>query len=693
MFPENDSLLDRQIAARRPTKKPLLYILPDPYRSSTLGADAAPWELQDRGLKVPLFTPIGQRPQPRLVDQAWIDIKMLKAWLAECEGKHDACYAAEPEDLFPQPSSLLFIDTARACLVQGRSDWHYVALSYVWGGTNSFLTTKDLLPSLYKPGVLDQSRRAILGLPRTISQAIALVKALGERYLWVDALCIVQDGDEKRDHLNAMASIYANAILTIVAAGGTGADQGFRGLRGISKRRQLNQRRARLTRQQSIIQPSSSQVWNDVHLRPWSTRAWTYQETICSRRLLIFANDSVRWCCKTARWSEESTSPDCVENYGTTELSKFNSTSDISSSPLPSHDEFETLVSTFNSRHLTYAQDAYHAFAGVTAQLGKKFDGAFICGLPEIFFDICLLWRPLRRDGPAWRRQLSAMEQGLPLPTWSWQGWQTEVSFPYTWNHSSDPAGPLPIMLGNTTVWRYKRRIQASDQLNARPWPFIENWWIPYARAGLKHRNAQVYPDDYFAGWTKRRHGTTPGFDLLAKEYERLGEVSFFSHAWDQDLEFCFPVPLSAEPQPPRLQRYIHFPTESARFKLGEVRGTMTRIHNLQGGPVGTLWQHDEEDEDFVRATTGELSDRPSIELIQIIGCSYPKSEAVTWEVEDYARDDYLEGLVEPKAFESVQNVIWIGRVGDLAFRKATGVVDDELWDASALEYVDVTMA
>lgn len=48
-----------------------------------------------------------------------------------------------------------------------------------------------------------------------------LVRALDERYVWVDALCIVQDdNDSKMQDIHNMGALYANATFTIVAADG-----------------------------------------------------------------------------------------------------------------------------------------------------------------------------------------------------------------------------------------------------------------------------------------------------------------------------------------------------------------------------------------------------------------------------------------------------------------------------------------
>ena len=55
-----------------------------------------------------------------------------------------------------------------------------------------------------------------------------LVRQLGERYLWVDALCLIQD-DAIDVQLGAtvMDCIYGRATFTVAAAGGTNAGSGL----------------------------------------------------------------------------------------------------------------------------------------------------------------------------------------------------------------------------------------------------------------------------------------------------------------------------------------------------------------------------------------------------------------------------------------------------------------------------------
>lgn len=70
----------------------------------------------------------------------------------------------------------------------------YVALSYIWGGTaEGYWTPQANLKQCSILGNLDASI-----LPDTISDTNQLVRQLCKRYLWVDALCIVQDDREDK---------------------------------------------------------------------------------------------------------------------------------------------------------------------------------------------------------------------------------------------------------------------------------------------------------------------------------------------------------------------------------------------------------------------------------------------------------------------------------------------------------------
>jgi hypothetical protein len=92
----------------------------------------------------------------------------------------------------------------------------YIALSYCWGKEPTLATTQE---NLY----LMQSGISMNSLPNTICDAVVITRKLGVRYLWVDALCILQGTDETARgdweiESPKMADIYSGAFLTIAAA-------------------------------------------------------------------------------------------------------------------------------------------------------------------------------------------------------------------------------------------------------------------------------------------------------------------------------------------------------------------------------------------------------------------------------------------------------------------------------------------
>jgi predicted metal-dependent phosphotriesterase family hydrolase len=68
-------------------------------------------------------------------------------------------------------------------------------------------------------------------IPQTICDAMELVKLMGEQYLWVDALCIVQDDPiDVGRHIQRMDRVYKAAQFTIINASGVDANAGLEGL-------------------------------------------------------------------------------------------------------------------------------------------------------------------------------------------------------------------------------------------------------------------------------------------------------------------------------------------------------------------------------------------------------------------------------------------------------------------------------
>jgi hypothetical protein len=142
----------------------------------------------------------------------------------------------EVEDPATEIPSFRVIDVIDNCITLAPEKCKYVALSYVWGLIDPktiLRTLKANVSDLQEPGGLLRPKY-YQKMPRTVRDAMEVVRRLDLRYLWVDSLCIIQDDDEqggsKMDAISKMDLVYGAAFLMIMVAGGKDAHAGIAGL-------------------------------------------------------------------------------------------------------------------------------------------------------------------------------------------------------------------------------------------------------------------------------------------------------------------------------------------------------------------------------------------------------------------------------------------------------------------------------
>ncbi|KAH8880980.1 heterokaryon incompatibility, partial [Thozetella sp. PMI_491] len=155
----------------------------------------------------------------------------------------------------------------------------YIALSYVWGPAPRKYLTKP---------------NTVLGpLPQAIEDAMEVVRNLGKRFLWVDAVCIDQDDpSHKETQIGVMGRIYRAAWATIINVSGASADHPIPRVRDTTRFRQLQFSDGE--RQYVSTLPALN-----AYLRqsPWSSRGWVLQEGLMSRRCIYFTHSQVYFEC------------------------------------------------------------------------------------------------------------------------------------------------------------------------------------------------------------------------------------------------------------------------------------------------------------------------------------------------------------------------------------------------------------
>jgi hypothetical protein len=151
----------------------------------------------------------------------------MKIWLRDCIDTHHNCRRnSSPDGTPPLPTRVIDVLDPGGPKLRETSNQQaeYLTLSYCWGPGKRLLNTrqsgwyKDFCEKL--PG--DDY------MPRTFREAVQVTRALGYRFLWIDAICIIQDdpNDVQRE-IARMADIYRLSTLTIAAASGPDTDSGL----------------------------------------------------------------------------------------------------------------------------------------------------------------------------------------------------------------------------------------------------------------------------------------------------------------------------------------------------------------------------------------------------------------------------------------------------------------------------------
>lgn len=214
----------------------------------------------------------------------------------------------------PQPKNMLVIDVKQMRITPLPANTRYLALSYMWGRKPFLQLTTSNSEQLKRKGSLSEQ-----DLPRTIDEAIKLVSMLDERYLWVDALCIVQDDSaNKIDQITQMDRIYLCAAMTIASAGGSDAYSGLSGFSPGSRRTQQTVETIGGVRF-VVMSPPLLDLLDGLE---WHSRGWTYQEFMLSKRVLFFTPQLVFYICALQSFAEDHYRPPVGSTYVTRSKAK-----------------------------------------------------------------------------------------------------------------------------------------------------------------------------------------------------------------------------------------------------------------------------------------------------------------------------------------------------------------------------------
>ena len=351
-------------------------------------------------------------------------------------------------------------------------------------------------------------------LPQTIQDAIIVTRKLGLQYLWVDALCIIQDSaSDRAAEIAKMDRIYQNAQLTISAASAERCQDGFLATRSGDYGRSTNFTSipyACPNGERGNVLLRDSPIY-ESRLEPLNGRGWALQESVLSSRILIYSSWQLQWQCQSRKKWDGGRA-----GYFITDLSELAAAENLqfedesSNCNIPETQNspwtnWRNLVSEYSKRGLTKPSDKLPALAGVASRYQNDTNDIYCAGL----------WKANLLTGLKW--QVAEPADHRPniyrAPTWSWASvfgtiiWmdhkplvknQVAASTAILDCHVTpeEPLAPLSKVSKGTLIIRGVSRALRWDGDCEIPRRDLENTWVPASERGI---GSPLWPDGVIA--------------------------------------------------------------------------------------------------------------------------------------------------------------------------------------------------
>ncbi|KAI2621887.1 heterokaryon incompatibility protein-domain-containing protein [Hypomontagnella submonticulosa] len=316
----------------------------------------------------------------------------------------------------------------------------YAALSYCWGQEeHTCLTTQENID-------IFQTKIPWEALPKTFQDAVTFTRNLGLKYLWIDALCIIQgDDDDWLREAGSMLQIYQNAYVTIAGLFAKDPSIGLFSAKGTEdlQRKIVTARKGNETSDlyarevtpdvSGILHVPLGSIGSRQNPPPLLTRAWALQERMISPRVVYFTEDELIYECRTKVQCE------CLSHYTGSNSGKMVHAHCLNTAKSPAmskfllktqeSDDWEDLVQMYSKLNLTYDTDRLVAIGGLAQEYSKSRRGqTYLAGLWSGTLAQDLLWET--RDQDAFKPR----PRNWVAPSWSWASAGSPVDF--TWRRN-----------------------------------------------------------------------------------------------------------------------------------------------------------------------------------------------------------------------------------------------------------------
>jgi hypothetical protein len=292
----------------------------------------------------------------------------------------------------------------------------YTTLSHRWGKKIAQRTTRKNIAS-HCIGI-DTNL-----LPQSFRDAITVTRKLGVRYLWIDAICIIQDDyADWSEQAPLMGKIYQNAYCTIAAHSAENSTIGFLESKPSCYTLRVGRYKAKTGVSGTLYIGAPRSFDQAIDQSYIKRRAWVLQELTMSRRTVHFSNGQMYWGC-----------------LHVAQPRPLGFTIDVSAHPSPTWRIFDGDVSTdeswfdlvtdYSKCELTYSSDKLAAISGIAVEFQARTDQIYRSGLFESSLPQGLLWFSGGR---------SLKRQKRRAPSWSWASVDGPLQFIKTQDTSAE---------------------------------------------------------------------------------------------------------------------------------------------------------------------------------------------------------------------------------------------------------------
>ena len=301
---------------------------------------------------------------------------------------------------------------------------HYLALTHRWHPETT--STSSTVARNYRERLKSFGTDV---LPLTFIEACEVTHRLGVNYLWIDALCIIQDSTEDWDRETSLMSlVYSNSYLTIAANVSDDDAAGIFRSRDMDNNTVEFQLKGKRGKTINVRATKRQSTWDRLHEEgPLYVREWALQEREMSPRVVHFTHEQVLWECRCLKtyegWPTENMMKEHCQNgyYNERLLDSINAIGDRNI-----HDLWYSTVADYSNRLLTKEEDTLPAIAGLAKFVSDYTLSEYVAGLWSEDLLRSLAWGSYNGSFKCRDR---VRHTSYVAPSWSWASVSGSVSY------------------------------------------------------------------------------------------------------------------------------------------------------------------------------------------------------------------------------------------------------------------------